>query len=216
MTTKISFFLVICLLLAGCAGSTMRIRNSSEADLRPMGLFVCSSTQIRDDRDLIHRKFVIDLSVDTLSKLLNKKYEIIPLNDKIPYEEVFQKNWGRFNIDEKKIAQIAKQEGCRSCLIVYYALAELHVVVLTPSGIEIPIIDEKPLKSYDDMTLHLRSSLYGWLVSADNAKLLAESHSILSPFDKYIQDRRDKAKLFQDYLAYMTGITRDMFLPMVQ
>ncbi len=211
---KISILVIIAILITGCAGSTLRIKQLENTNLRPMGLFVCSSTQFLDNKDLIHRKFVVDLSTDVLSMLLKDKYGIRPLNDKIPYDEVFKKYLGSFYINEKKIAQIAKQEGCSSCLIVYYAVAELHVVIMASPGIFIAI-SEYPLKGDNDMTLHMRCSLYGWLISTDDARVLSKSHSILSPFSGYIRDKQNKEQLFEDYVAYMTGITKEMFLPMI-
>jgi hypothetical protein len=211
---KIYILVLITVLISGCslAGPKMLIKQPESKTLRPMGLYVLSSTQFLDNKDLVHRKFVIDHSTDVLSKLLNDKYQIKPLNNKISHDEVFKKYEGSIYIDEKKIAQIAKKEGCGSCLIVYYAVTELNFYFM---GVVGALLSEEQRKGDNDMTLHARCSLYGWLISTDDASVLSESHSVLSPFDDYIRDEQNKKQLFQDYVAYMTGITKEMFSPMV-
>lgn len=211
----ITIWLLIIILLSGCAGPTMQVKNLEQTNLRPMGLFVISSTQGLDDKDLVHRKFIINLSTEVLTNLLEDKYELRPLNDKIPHNEVFKKPFASVYIDEKKIARIAKQEGCRSVLIVYYAVTEINTAIMTSDGVYIPIGGEHSLKDDKGMKLHARCSLYGWLVSTDGARVLSKSHSVLSPFSKYIQDRNNKEQLFHDYIEYITAITNEMFLPMI-
>ncbi len=66
---KIYILVLITILITGCAGPTMQIKQPENRNLRPMGLLVLSSTQILDDKDLVHRKFIIDLSTGVLSKL---------------------------------------------------------------------------------------------------------------------------------------------------
>jgi hypothetical protein len=209
---KIYILALITILITGCAGPTMQIKQPENRNLRPMGLLILSSTQIIDDKDLVHRKFITDLSTGVLYKLLNDKYKIKPLNKKIPQDEVFEKYFGSFYIDEKKIAQIAKKEGCGSCLIVFYSVTELNFFYF---GVVGALASEYKLKGDNDMTLHARCSLYGWLISTDDASILSESHSVLSPFYDYIHDEQNEKQLLQDYVAYMTGITKEMFSPMV-
>jgi len=232
MNNKIFIVVVlVSIFTTACAGPTMRIKKSENENLCPMGLFICSSTQGLDDKDISHRDFIISLSEETLTKLLNDKYDIQPLNNKIDYDEVFKKSSIGFEIDEKKIAQIARKEGCTSCLIVYYAVTDLqspttiNTAILTPAGAYIPLevpnffptFDEHSLKGGEnDMTLHMRCSLYGWLISADTASALSKSHVSLAPFNKHIRDEHNQEQLYVDYVEYISSITKDMFSPMVE
>ena len=228
------FFLsFILIFVVACVGPTMQIKESEGEKLRPMGLFISSSTQLFDDKDIVHRKFIVDLATDVLMKLLNDRYEIRPLNHKILHDEVFKKYPYRFYINEEKIAQVAKREGCSSCLIVYYAVVDLpghkgvtiKTSILTPSGVYIsidlplakPFFGDHPLKGGDnDMTLHMRCSLYGWLISSDDARIISQSHGGLLPFKKHIRDELDREQLSKDYVEYITGITKEMFMPMIE
>jgi hypothetical protein len=40
--------------------------------------------------------------------------------------------------------------------------------------------------------LILSISLYGWLISTEDADVISKSHNMLSPFDEYIHDKNDK------------------------
>jgi hypothetical protein len=198
---------LIVTLLFGCATRQMLIKPAQTEGIKPVGLFVCSSTQLVDDKDVAHRNFVIDLANETLSQLL-LKYDVKLLNSKVPYDKAFRKPFGGFYINEKLIADIAKTEDCNSVLIVYYAVSSLNFIPLPGMMV---MYDDKSLRDNDNMRLHSRCSLYGWLVSAHTAKIITKSHSVLNPFEVQVDDKSDRQKLGKDYRQYLKTITQDMF-----
>jgi hypothetical protein len=135
------------------------------------------------------------------------------LNGIIPYDKAFKKYFGSFYINEKLIANYAKQEGCNSCLIVYYAVTDLNFFLM--AGPVFIVYIERALSDSDNMKLHSLCSLYGWLVSANDGKVLAKSHGILRSFSAYIQNGSDKEQLGKDYKHFMKGITDEMFVTLL-
>lgn len=69
-TKKIVFFALLSVLVTGCASSRMIVENPLKESISPIGIFVCSSAQTIDDKDIPHRNFVIQNSFDTFEKSL--------------------------------------------------------------------------------------------------------------------------------------------------
>jgi hypothetical protein len=213
LSKRMLLLVLISFLLVGCAPSKMVLKNIDTTSVKPMGLFVCSSTQIVDNRDVVHRNFVIDFASNTLLELLDEKYNLRLLNGIIPYDKAFKKYFGSFYIDEKLIADYAKQEGCNSCLIVYYATTNMNFLMAGP--VLITYIERLP-KDNENMNLYSRCSLYGWLVSSSNAKILAKSHVVLKNFNTYVQNSSDNQQIGDKYRSFIKGITEEMFTTLLK
>ena len=88
----ILLILFMTLAITGCAGNKILIKNDIKKNLSPIGIFVCSSTQIYDNNDTLHRSFIIKTAHDTFAKLLGDKYSLVNLNNEVAHEKIFKKN----------------------------------------------------------------------------------------------------------------------------
>lgn len=61
-------------MLSGCASSVMTLPTENQR-IDPIGLYVCSSTQGLDDKDLVHREFVINTASATLFAAMEWKHK---------------------------------------------------------------------------------------------------------------------------------------------
>lgn len=170
-SNKLNFLLFISLLfVSSCTSAQMIIRPNEIRAVDPIGLFVIASRQILDNEDSAHKDFVTETANATLPKLLRDKgYETKPINSLLKTEEVFSKYFMSFHIDEDKIAEVGKNHGLSSVLIVYFAYAGNISSIGTG------------LNSYS------LCSLYGWLVHSKDASVISSSHTRLNSFDAFLQ-----------------------------
>jgi hypothetical protein len=210
--------LLIVIFLSGCVELTMQVKNVDPTRVTPMGLYVCAATQGTDAMDPKQRQLIIDLATEELTKLFKGKFRIIPLNDKIPHNEVFKKPPGMYYINEEKIIKTAKEEGCNSALILYYAAFnkwQAGAGMFGAIGGALTSLDNSPTRA-NDIELYSYFSLYGGLYSTDNSSAIAKSRKASIPLDDYIKDKNNKEQLSNDYRNYIQAFTREMFLPMVE
>lgn len=214
-TKKIVLFALLSILVTGCASSTMIVENPVKESISPIGIFVCSSTQIIDDKDIPHRDFVIQNSFDTFEKLLGSRYKILNLNNIVPYDKVFKKPFGSFYINDKKIGEYAKANNCNTYLIVYYAETEVNFSFILPDiGLNKSFLITymgNPKKRENGFVMHSNCSLYGWLFRTDDRKAIKRSHSVLEAFDDYVDIRNTKEPDITIYALFLSQITNKMF-----
>ncbi|OJU47981.1 MAG: hypothetical protein BGN96_05530 [Bacteroidales bacterium 45-6] len=149
----------------------MILDNQVTESISPIGIFVCSSTQIVDDKDIAHRDFVIQNSFDTFEKLLGEKHKIVNLNNVIPYQKAFKKPFASFYINDKMIGEYAKANDCKTYLIVYYAETETNFSFVFPApGLNRSFLITaigSPKKNDKGFVMHSSCSLYGWLFNTE-------------------------------------------------
>lgn len=199
-------------IISGCSSGYMTLSQDSIDQFNPIGIEIIASSQLYDNKDLMLRDFVIETGGTYLSSLFQEKgFQVIQLNSIISYEKVFKKYLGSFFIDEKIAAQYAKEQGCKTVLIVYYAYAIPNPVIVYPKELNIKL-EEK-----SDINIYGNCSLYGFLVNANDAKILTNSHSMLSSFKKYLQIYKDEilntdvTSVKDVYKEFIIKITELMF-----
>lgn len=175
----------------------MTIEENDLEKINPIGLYVVGSSQILDNGDVEHRDFTINIASDDIPKIFKEKgFDVKLLNQTMPIEEVFTKPFGTFYIDEKKVAKVAKDKGCSTYLIVYFAYAG-----------KLDAIDS-------DLSAYSYCSLYGWLGSSKDAEVITSSHTALNSFRNF---KLVNAKNFLNnsekikYKEFLKSITRYMF-----
>jgi len=187
----------VSILMVGCSPSQMTIDEDYLDKIDPIGLYVIGSTQILDNGDVEHRDFTINIASNDIPKIFKKKgFDVKLLNHTMSIKEVFAKPFGTFYIDEKKVAKAAKDEGCSTYLIVYFAYAG-----------KLDAIDI-------DLSAYSYCSLYGWLGSSKDADVITSSHTALNSFKDF---KFVNAKNFLNiseknkYKEFLKSITRYMF-----
>jgi hypothetical protein len=170
--------IILIIIICGCAGPQMYIKDIPKEMVKPMGLFICTSSQIRNNIDSKTKNDIINLTTGYLLELLNNSFNIRLLNDVIPYDSAFTKYPGAFYINENLISRYSRNENCNSCLIVYYSFVGIRP------------IDDNLINSpeYFNILAHSNCSLYGWLVSSYNANIISSSHVRFSLFDSNNSD----------------------------
>lgn len=211
---KAIFIGILVLLLTGCASNTMIIDNQIKESISPIGLFVCASTQILDDKNTAHRDFVIQNSFDTFESLLGEKYKIVNLNNLVQYKKAFKKPFGGFYINDKMIGECAKENNCKTYLIVYYAETETNFSFILPApGLNKSFLITaigSPQKNSRGFVMHSNCSLYGWLVNTEKNKIIKRSHSALEPYKNYIKNNSGGSDA-TNYALFLSQITKNMF-----
>ncbi len=179
--------LLILLSISGCTSSIMTIRPNETRAVSPIGLFVIASRQLLDNEDSAHKAFVTETASATLPKLFQDKgFEMKSMSSTLKVEEVFSKHFMSFYIDEYKIAEVGKNHGFSSVLIVYFAYAGN----IGPLG--------TGLNSYS------MCSLYGWLVHTKDSSVISSSHTRLNSFDKFLQVSSNEIKSMAPVEVYRT------------
>ncbi len=201
--------------LTGCASSTMILENQGKESISPIGIFICSSTQIVDDKNVAHRDFVIQNSFDTFDRLLGEKHKIVNLNNVVPYPKAFKKLFASFYINDKMIGQYARANNCKTYLIVYYAETETNFSFIFPA----PGLNRSFLvtatggakKNDKGFVMHSSCSLYGWLFNAENRKTIKRSHSVLEPYEYDTNKNSSSESDVSNYASFLYRITYKMF-----
>jgi hypothetical protein len=218
----IIFFAVI--LISGCA-TVMKVSDGGfQATKKPIGVYVCSSSQLIEDNDYRHRNFVINLSSQTISDVLIKQgYSPVILNTYMPHDQVFKKYLGAFNIDEKIVAKIAKEKNCDYFLILYYANANVNLIPDTQdiimSGLfgasyaVFKLLNSSEIATTEDnLKVHSSVSLYGWLFRTEDISKISASHSPLISFRDFITKNNVVSEpIDKNYYNFYQKVTVDMF-----
>ena len=212
------------ILLSGCA-TVMKVNDGGfQVTKKPIGVYICSSSQLVDDNDNRHRNYVISISSQTILDVLTKQgYRPIILNDYVTHDKVFKKYIGAFNIDEKIVAKIAKEKDCDYALIIYYANAnvnlipETHDVIMSglfgASYALFKLLNSSEIATtQDNLKVHSSVSLYGWLVRTEDISLISSSHSPLISFQDFItKNNIENDSIGKNYYNFYQKITVDMF-----
>jgi len=144
----------------GCAPTQISISEEELPTIDPIGLYVIGSTQIVDNGDSVHRDFTVKVASDSVSELFKERgYTVVPLNPLLPVESVFDKYFGAFHIDEDTVAVVARENGCSTFLILYYAYGGSNGRI------------DSALSAYK------LCSVYGWLGYSKDADIFASSHT---------------------------------------
>ena len=175
----------------------MSISDDDLLTINPIGLYVVGSTQIIDRLDSLQRDYTIDTVGKSICEYFKSKgYNILQLNSQLPLTDVFDKYFGSFYIDEDTVAAIAKENGCSTYLIIYYAY--------TGSGYQI----DKELIAYPTC------SIYGWLGYTKNADVISSSHKTLNSFKSYQISAKDRIANLTDkdiYKLFLVETATNMF-----
>jgi hypothetical protein len=219
---KYFVFLLAGLLISGCA-TVMKVDDPGFRSTRkPIGIYICSSSEVVDDNDLRHRAYVINVASQTLSNILKQQgYTAKNLNVFVPHEKVFKKYFGAFYIDENVVAKIAKEKGCDHFLIAYYAYTNVNLstaamttALFGVAGMLVVemLIDGRKATTEDNLNVHSEVSLYGWLVRTEDVSVISSAHSPYISYNEYIEKNgRIKEPISKNYYDFYQSITEDMF-----
>jgi hypothetical protein len=179
-------------LLEGCSPSVMTLSTAEAERIEPSGLFVVASSQILDNDDSTHKEFTVRTASEFIPAVFAEQgFHMKPLNRFIKPEDVFTKTFVSFSIDEDKIANIARQQGCSTVLIVYYA----YTGKVTTLG--------------TGLNVYGSCSLYGWLVDTKDSSMISSSHTALNSLNQFLKNApvdlqsRPAGEIYREFLRSM-------------
>ena len=114
-------FLTISLNLVGCTPAFRNYKPGANQKINPVGLYVILGSMSGGVDELYRAEMVESLESHVKGALASKGYSIKGLNDKVSQSKVYFSSLVWY-FNEKKIAKIAKENGCETVLILFTIL----------------------------------------------------------------------------------------------